>query len=115
MTERFIFGFENGEFDLFELKPTPHDPEMPLKVFHIETEKTKEHENQLTSMDYHKKLHLIVTSCASGIIKLWSSYKHLLKEIQFKNKIDAVTFLNEQGDLLIAHDKRVSVIKYENY
>lgn len=49
--ERFIFSYDSGEWDLFEIAR-----EMGSKrkfVSLIETDKTREHEEPLTAIDYH--------------------------------------------------------------
>ena len=58
---------------------------------------------------------MIMTSCVGGVVKLWTPLKQLLREIQFVGGVDAVCFLNDKGDILVGHDKRISVIKFENY
>jgi hypothetical protein len=63
-----------------------------------------------------------VTSCQAGQVKIWSTNnvkgfgdKQLIREINFPNKVEAVSFLNENGDLLVGHDRRLSVIKFQTY
>ncbi len=99
----------------------PKDP-TTQKIHLIETDKTREHEDYLTAIDYHRNLNLIVTSCAAGQVKLWSTNnmrglgdKCLIREINFPNRVDSVCFLNEAGDLLVGHEKRLSVIKFRTY
>jgi hypothetical protein len=88
----------------------------------IETDKSKEHEETLTSVDFHRNLNLIATSCLQGQVKLWSTNnvrglgdKQLIREINFPNKVDSVCFLNEQGDLVVGHEQRLSVIRFRTY
>lgn len=49
------------------------------------------------------------------MIKVWDFNKQLLREIKFPNCVDSVSFLNYGGDLIIGHDKRLSILKYTSY
>ena len=81
----------------------------------MESEKSKEHEAPLTGLDYNRKLGLLVSSCAGGSIRIWSPDKKFLREIAFPHKVDSVCFFNSTGDILVSHEKRVSVIAYQRY
>ncbi len=39
----------------------------------------------------------------------------MIREITFPDKVDSVCFMNENGDIMVAHDKRISVIKFQTY
>lgn len=41
--------------------------------------------------------------------------KQLIREINFPNKVDSVCFLNEEGDLVVGHEQRLSVIRFKTY
>lgn len=41
--------------------------------------------------------------------------KQLLREINFPNRVDSLCFINEAGDLLVGHDRRLSVIRFITY
>ena len=76
----------------------------------------------MTAIDFHKNLNLMVTACSAGSVKIWSTNnvkglgdKQLIREINFPNKVEAVCFLNEHGDLLVGHDRRISMIKFATY
>lgn len=107
--DRFWLGFESGDQEVFQYD----GEEQALHL--IESEKQKEHEAPLTGLDYHRKLELMVTSCEGGSIRVWSKDKKFLREIAFPQRIDSVCFLNAKGDLLVSHDKRVSLINIERY
>lgn len=119
--DRFIFSYESGEWDIFEVEQFGQHA-LDKKVHLVETDKSKEHEESLTSIDFHRNLNLIATSCEGGQIKIWSTNnvrgygdKQLIREINFPSKVDSVCFLNEQGDLLVGHERRLSVIKFQTY
>lgn len=48
-------------------------------------------------------------------MRIWTSEKKFLREINFPNPVDSVCFLKKRGDILVAHEKRVSVIKLTTY
>jgi len=88
----------------------------------VETDKSREHEAPLTAIDFHKNLNLCVTACQGGQVKIWATNnlkglgdKQLIREINFPNKVEAVSFLNEFGDIVVGHDRRLSVIKFQTY
>lgn len=119
--DRFIFSYESGEWDIFEVEQFGQHA-LDKKVHLVETDKSKEHEESLTSIDFHKNLNLVATSCEGGQIKIWSTNnvrgygdKQLIREINFPSKVDSVCFLNEQGDILVGHERRLSVIKFQTY
>lgn len=74
------------------------------KLYIIKDDKLRDHSNDLTGIDFNRKLGIIVSSCKGGVIKIWTYFKTFISEIQFPNKVDSVCFLNENGDILIAHD-----------
>ena len=81
----------------------------------IQSEKQKEHEAPLTALDYNKKLGLTITSDESGVVRIWDQDKKFLREISFPHKVDSVCFYNAEGDILVSHEKRVSLITYSRY
>ena len=38
-----------------------------------------------------------------------------MREITFPHKVDSVCFYNAQGDILVSHEQRVSLILYARY
>lgn len=107
--ERFLIVLKSGETEIFEYDHQTNS------LFWIESEKTKEHECQLSGFDYAPKLQLIVTSDGQGNVRVWDRNKKFLREITFPTPVDSVAFLNAQGDILVAHEQRVSVLKFETY
>ena len=80
-------------------------------------QETKEHDLPLTGYDWLGSLGIFVTADRSGIIRLWSDSKKFLREIKFpaSHPIDSVAFANAQGDLLVSHCSRISIVKFETY
>ena len=69
----------------------------------------------MTGIDSSPHMRLAVTSDIQGNLKIWSLEKRFLREIHFPKAIDSVCFLNKDGDILVAHDQRISKIRYETY
>lgn len=107
LPDRIWLGFESGDQEAFQF-----DGQM---LWMIEAEKQKEHESPLTALDYNKALGLTITSDVSGIIRIWDQDKKFLREISYPHKIDSVCFFNAEGDILVSHEKRVSLMRYENF
>lgn len=55
----------------------------------------------------------MVSTCSSGLIKLWDLNKNIIKEITFPHQIDSVCFMKE--DILVAHDQKISKIKSKKF
>lgn len=81
----------------------------------VESEKQKEHEAPLTGLDYNRELGLMISSDNDGSIRIWSKDKKFMREITFPHKVDSVCFYNAQGDILVSHEQRVSIILYKKY
>jgi WD40 repeat protein len=107
--DRFLVIFTTGESELFEF-----DSETD-SLYWIESEKSREHDRQITGHDYNRALQLIVTSDTNGSVRIWTREKRFLREIQFPSRVDCVCFLNAKGDLLVSHAKRISLIKFTTY
>ena len=81
----------------------------------LESEKSREHEAPLTGLDYNRKLGLVVSSCSEGVITIWTFNKKFMREILFPHRIDSVCFYNAEGDILVSHEKRISMILFKRY
>ena len=106
-TDRIWMGFDSGDQELFEYDGS--------NFMLLETEKSKEHEAPLTGIDYNRKLGLVVSSCKEGMIRIWTLNKKFMREIFFPHGIDSVCFHNNEGDILVSHEKRISLIQYQRY
>ena len=96
--DRFVLAFSSGEQELIQYNGITEEPHLVL------TEKIKEHEAPLTSLDYHRKLQYLLTSCKEGTLKLWDKDRRFLREINFPGKFESACFMNQVGDILISHD-----------
>jgi len=107
-------GFESGDFSFYRISYQNEK----VKIFSLDTDKTKDHYDLLTAIDYHRGLNLLISSCTGGLVKIWHApSKTLIREIKFPDKVDSVCFMNNAhsstiGDILIAHEKRISQIKF---
>ena len=84
-------------------------------LYQLTFEKTHEHEQDVTSCDYNSLLKIIATCDELGYIWIWNFNKKFLREIRLPDHIDSICFINPEGDLLVSHSKRISLIKYEKY
>lgn len=108
-TDRFLVIFKSGDTEIFEFNGKKEE------LYLLETEKSCEHDSQLTGFDYSPQLKIFVTSDGKGVLRVWNKDKKFLREINFPTAIDSVCFLNSRGDLIVSHAKRVSTIKFETY
>ena len=53
-----------------------------------------EHDEEVTTIDAHAGLKLLVSGDAGGLIKVWNFRRQLVREIKFGEPISAVCFLN---------------------
>lgn len=75
----------------------------------------QEHEENVTTIDTHSGMKLIVSGDASGLIKVWNFKRELIREIKFTEPISAICFLNKQGDLIVGHKGKISKIIAKDY
>lgn len=54
---------------------------------------------------------MIATADSTNLIKIWTSQKVFVREIQFAEPIKSLRFISAAGDLVIAHKKTISIIK----
>ena len=74
-----------------------------------------EHEEPLETVDILYNQGLILTSSGDGSIKIWNACKDLVREIKFNEDIKEAVFLNDQGDIVIAHGGQVSIVYASDY
>jgi WD40 repeat protein len=109
LIERFLVVFTTGESELFEWSNVDDS------LTWIESEKAREHDCDLAGYDYNPTLKLLVTGDRNGSIRIWNRDKKFLREILFPDQIDSVCFLNDKGDLMVSHSKRISKIEFGSY
>ena len=101
-------SFLTGDQELFEW-----GDDCKLRI--IESEKSKEHEVPMTGFDYNSKLGLVASCDQIGTVRVWTDDKKFLRDIEFPHPVDSVCFYNAEGDILVSHEQRVSLIKYKRY
>lgn len=74
-----------------------------------------EHNDEVTCIDYHSAMKLIVSGDSSGLIKVWNFRRVLVREILFTEPIAALSFLNDKGDLIVGHKGKLSRILAKDY
>jgi hypothetical protein len=58
----------------------------------------------LTSLDYHKALGILLTTCEGGSLKIWNHDKKFMREMTFPGKIQSACFCDGSADILVSHD-----------
>lgn len=101
--------FKTGETEIVEYEAGSECLQL------LESEKSREHDSHITGIDFNPSLGLMVTCDEEGIVRLWNREKKFLREIQFPGPIDSIVFLNQEGDLLVSHEQRLSLVKLETY
>ncbi|KAI3389525.1 hypothetical protein SNEBB_005774 [Seison nebaliae] len=73
------------------------------------------HRKKIMNISAHTQFE-IFASCAEDMkIKVWSRNNILMREITCDSQISCLTFLNNEGDLLIAYEKTLRIIRVETY
>jgi WD40 repeat protein len=76
----------------------------------------EDHTKTITSLTYCPRLGFLASGSADGTTKIWNCRNNaLLMELQFHEMIDAVEFANERGDLLVALNSQVTLVKFQDY
>ena len=73
------------------------------------------HTNTITSLNACSYLKLFVSSSVDGKIKVWSFDNQMVAEIDFGVPLSSVGFANDQGDLLVGLQLRISIVKAVDY
>ena len=78
----------------------------------IRYDKSKKYDSEDTMKAVTQAPHdgMIAAADSTGLIKIWSSEKVLIREIQFPETINALRFINRKGDLMIGHSKTLSLV-----
>ena len=101
--------FTAGDTELFEIDCRDDS------LYWLETEKTKEHESALTSVDFNPSAKLLLTADKEGKLRVWTRQKKFLREVQLPEQIDSAHFINTKGDILVSHQQTLSLLPYSNY
>jgi WD40 repeat protein len=104
-----LVAFENYDLQLFRYDTELNDLAL------VKTEKTFDHEQEITSLGVHPSKNLFLTGSLDGYVKVWNIQKELIREIKFPESVFSVTFLNEKCDLLIGHQGKVSTVSAKDY
>ena len=98
--------FEQGDFDIFEIRDN--------HIYILNQPKGNEHEGLVTSIDIMGNH--AVTCGKDQLLKVWQLVpKKLLKEIHFPRSIQSAVFSNERLDLIVGYENLVSEITRANY
>lgn len=81
----------------------------------MKTENHTDHEKQITDLSCHIQKELFISGSIDGLVKIWNLKKELIREIQFPEPVYSVSFLNEEGDIIVGHLGKVSTVAYHDY
>jgi len=103
-------SFDFGDQQLFK-----YDDDLKDLIF-LKTELNWEHDHQVLGTDIlNNEKKLFASGSSDNYVKIWSMQKDLVREIHFPERIYSVCFLNPNGDLLVGHLGKVSLITREDY
>ena len=128
-----LFGFEQGDTELFIWDFTSAEKSqdaLALKIqkddkrdysslnkqsalYKLPNSKLDEHYGGLGGIDYHPKLELFISGGPDATVKIFNIKKEVFKEIKFPQPVTGVVFMNPEGDLMISHEEKVSVVPYQ--
>ena len=129
-----LFGFEQGDTELFIWDFTDPAKSAEAQAIHIDRGESKdyskmnkqsalfklpnskldEHFGGLGGIDFHPKLEIFVSGGPDATVKIFNIKKEILKEIKFPQPVTGVIFKNPEGDLMISHEEKVSVVRYQD-
>lgn len=104
-----MLGFASGDLHILKYSEQEWD------LIYLKTDSVLEHEESISDIAYIPNKNLFITSSKDGYVKVWNIKKELLREIKFPEPVYSVSFLNEQGDLLVGHHGKVSTVSVNDY
>ena len=69
----------------------------------------------LTSMALERKEGLIVTADTNQNVRVIDLKQNLLLQVKFGNRVGAVGFVDNKGDLMIGHGNTLTVVSKDHY
>lgn len=109
MNDSVLMIFKSGEAQLFK-----YDEDLGDLVF-IRTETSFDHDRKVHDVESFPRLNLFITGSLDGYAKVWNVKKELIREIKFPEKVYSVSFLNPDGDILVGHHGKVSMVSHTDY
>jgi len=109
MNDSLLMTFKSGEGQLFK-----YDEDLDDLVF-IRTDTSFDHDRKVHDLEVFPKKNLFISGSMDGFAKVWNIKKELIREIKFPEKVFSVSFLNRDGDILVGHHGKVSMVSHEDY
>lgn len=81
----------------------------------VKTESHVEHEKKITDLACHNEKNLLISGSIDGLVKIWNIKKDLIREIKFPEEVFTVSFLNNDGDIIVGHKGKVSIVYCKDY
>ena len=104
-----FMGFEQSDMHLFRISEVKDD------LVWLKTGNEMDHDRDVSSIDCLPEKGLYISGCLDGYVKIWNIKKNLIREVKFLDPVHTVTFLSEEGDILVGHSHKVSLITHEDY
>lgn len=123
MGDNLIISFRNGGYDEDNQDDTGMVTDLHLFRFdenigdllHMKTDQSHAHDGPISQVDTLPLSGLFVSGSRDCTAKVWNARRQLLREIKFPEQVLGVTFLNENGDILVGHEGKVSLVKASDY
>ena len=77
--------------------------------------RANDHNEPLTAATISFSNNIIVTADDSGLIKIWTENKQLIREILFPEPPNSLCFIDSRGDLMIGHGNNISLLRAATY
>ena len=58
---------------------------------------------------------MIISGSEDGYVKVWNIKKELIREIKFPEPVYSVSFLNNEGDIIVGHLGKLSTVSHTDY
>ena len=84
-------------------------------LMYIKTEIMAEHDKPITDLDCLIEKNLVISGSEDGYVKVWNVKKELIREIKFPEPVYSVSFLNNEGDIIVGHLGKVSTVSHHDY
>ena len=104
-----MMGFKSGDLQFFRFDEEEQD------LVWIKTDNTFEHYKTITDLGSFEDKNLFISGDIDGLVKVWNIKKDLLREIKFPEPVYSVSFLNDEGDIIVGHYGKVSTVSFAGY
>jgi WD40 repeat protein len=110
--DTILCGFEHGDtcMMLWGKNPLSKKRSREEELLFLTTHSSDCHQVGLSSLDYHPHLEIYCSGGLDRMVRVFNLKKELIKEVKFPQPVSCVSFMNKRGDILVGHDRNVSVV-----